>query len=114
MIKAHKIRLHPTPEQANYFARAAGTARFTFTWAVAEWQKHYEAGGNPSALALRTQCNAIKRDQFPWVYEVTKGAARGAFMDVAGACKNFFEGRLAGRKPGYRKFKSKRRSRPSC
>ncbi|TMC39352.1 MAG: transposase, partial [Chloroflexi bacterium] len=27
MIKAHKIRLNPTPEQANYFARAAGTAR---------------------------------------------------------------------------------------
>ena len=101
MIKAHKIRLHPTPEQANYFARAAGTARFTFNWAVAEGQQQYEAGGKPSALALRTQFNAIKRDQFPWVYEVTKCAARGAFMDVAAAFKNFFEGRKAGRKTGY-------------
>ncbi len=27
MIRAHKIRLHPTSEQANYFARAAGTSR---------------------------------------------------------------------------------------
>jgi putative transposase len=36
MIKAHKIRLHPTPEQAKYFARAAGTARFVFNWALAE------------------------------------------------------------------------------
>jgi hypothetical protein len=27
MIRAHKIRLHPTTEQANYFARAAGTSR---------------------------------------------------------------------------------------
>jgi putative transposase len=114
MIKAHKIRLHPTPEQANYFARAAGTARFTFNWAVAEWQQQYEAGGKPSALALRTQFNAIKRDQFPWVYEVTKCAARGAFMDVAAAFKNFFQGRKAGRKTGYRRFKSQRRSRPSC
>ncbi len=26
MIKAHKIRLNPTPEQAIYFAKAAGTA----------------------------------------------------------------------------------------
>jgi Helix-turn-helix domain len=24
MIRAQKIRLHPTPEQANYFARTAG------------------------------------------------------------------------------------------
>jgi putative transposase len=113
MIKAHKIRLHPTPEQANYFARAAGTARFTFNWAVAEWQKQYEAGGKPSALALRRQFNEIKREQFPWVYEVTKCAVEGAFMDVAAAFKNFFEGRKAGRKTGYPKFKSKRRSRPS-
>jgi putative transposase len=113
MIKAHKIRLHPTPEQANYFARAAGTARFTFNWAVAEWQQQFEAGGKPSALALRTHFNAIKKAQFPWVYEVTKCAVEGAFMDVAVAFKNFFEGRKAGRKIGYPKFKSKKRSRPS-
>jgi putative transposase len=113
MIKAHKIRLHPTPEQANYFARAAGTARFTFNWAVAEWKRQYEAGGKPSALALRTQFNEIKKEQFPWVYDVTKCAVEGAFMDVAAAFKNFFEGRKAGRKTGFPQFKTKRRSRQS-
>ena len=113
MIKAHKIRLHPTPEQANYFARAAGTARFTFNWAVAEWKRQYEAGGKPSALALRTQFNEIKKEQFPWVYDVTKCAVEGAFMDVTAAFKNFFEGRKAGRKTGFPKFKTKRRSRQS-
>ena len=113
MIKAHKIRLHPTPEQANYFARAAGTARFTFNWAVAEWKRQYEAGGKPSALALRTQFNQIKKEQFPWVYDVTKCAVEGAFMDVAAAFKNFFEGRKAGRKTGFPTFKTKRRSRQS-
>ena len=113
MIKAHKIRLHPTSEQANYFARAAGTARFTFNWARAEWQRQYEAGGKPSALALKKQFNAIRQEQFPWTYEVTKCAVEGAFMDVAAAFKNFFEGRSAGRKTGYPKFKSKKRSRQS-
>src|SRR5690348_127967 len=113
MIKAHKIRLHPTPEQANYFARAAGTARFTFNWAVAQWQREYEAGGKPSALALRTKFNALKQEQFPWAYSVTKCAVEGAFMDVAAAFKNFFEGRKAGRKIGYPKFKSKKRSKAS-
>ena len=113
MIKAHKIRLNPTPEQANYFARAAGTARFTFNWALAEWQRQYEAGEKPSALTLKKQFNAIRREQFPWSYEVTKCAIEGAFMDVAAAFKHFFQGQKAGRKTGYPKFKSKKRSRQS-
>ncbi len=53
MIKAHKIRLHPTSEQANYFTRAAGTARFVFNGALAEWKAQYEAGGKPNATALK-------------------------------------------------------------
>lgn len=93
MIKAHKIRLNPTPEQAHYFARAAGTARFTFNWAVAEWKRQYEAGEQPSALKLRTQFHALRRAQLPWTYDVTKCVIEGAFMDVAAAFKNFFEGR---------------------
>jgi putative transposase len=113
MIKAHKIRLHPTPEQANYFARAAGTARFVFNWALAEWKRQYEAREKPNATALKKQFNALRREQFPWSYEVTKCAVEGAFMDVATAFKNFFEGRKAGRKTGYPKFKSKKRSRQS-
>jgi putative transposase len=113
MIKAHKIRLHPTTEQATYFAKAAGTARYAFNWAVAEWQRQYEAGEKPSALKLRTQFHALRREQLPWTYDVTKCAIEGAFMDAAAAFKNFFEGRKAGRKTGYPKFKSKKRSRQS-
>ncbi len=113
MIKAHKIRLHPTLEQANYFAKAAGTARFCFNWALAEWKRQYEAGEKPSAQALKKQFNAIRRDQFPWSYDVTKCAVEGAFMDVGTAFKHFFEGQQSGRKVGYPKFKSKKRSRQS-
>ena len=64
MIRAHKIRLHPTPEQANYFARAAGTARFVFNWGLAEWKRQYGAGEKPNALALKKQFNALRKDQF--------------------------------------------------
>lgn len=111
MIRSHSIRLHPTPEQANYFARAAGTRRFVFNWGLAEWKRQYEAGEKPSALALKKQFNAIKGELFPWVYEVTKCAVEGAFMDLAAAFKNFFKGCKAGRKVGYPKFKAKKRSR---
>jgi len=43
----------------------------------------------------------------------TKCAIEGAFMDLAAAFKNFFEGCKAGRKIGYPKYKSKKRSRQS-
>jgi putative transposase len=113
MIKAHKIRLHPTPEQATYFAKAEGTARYTFNWAVAEWKRQYQAGEKPSALTLRTQFHALRKQEFAWTYDVTKCVIEGAFMDVASAFKNFFEGRSAGRQTGYPQFKSKKRSRQS-
>ena len=34
-IKAHKIRLNPTPEQMAYLKRAAGTRRFCYNWELA-------------------------------------------------------------------------------
>ena len=105
MIRAHRIRLHPTPEQREYFVKAAGTRRFVYNWGLAEWQKQYKAGEKPSAKKLKKEFNAIKREEFPWVYEVTKCAAEGAFMDLGTAFTNFFEGRTQ-----YPKFKSKKGS----
>ena len=108
MIKAHKIRLHPTPEQAVYFAKAAGTSRFVWNWALAEWNRQYEAGGKPTALKLKKHFNEIRREQFPWTWEVTKNASDQPFLDLGKAFTAFFEGKA--RRP---KFKSKKRSKPS-
>jgi len=36
MLRAHKIRLNPTPAQQAYFRKAAGTARFVYNWGLAE------------------------------------------------------------------------------
>jgi putative transposase len=108
MIKAHKIRLHPTPEQAVYFAKAAGTARFVWNWALAEWNRQYEAGEKPTALKLKKQFNAIRREQFPWTWEVTKNASDQPFLDLGKAFTAFFEGKA--KRPT---FKGKKRSKPS-
>ena len=108
MIKAHKIRLHPTLEQANYFARAAGTSRFVWNWALAEWNRQYEAGEKPTALKLKKQFNQIRREQFPWTWEVTKNASDQPMLDLGKAFTAFFEGKA--RRP---RFKSKKRSKPS-
>ncbi|MBV8108454.1 MAG: helix-turn-helix domain-containing protein [Hyphomicrobiales bacterium] len=41
MLLAHKIALDPNAAQRVYFARAAGTARHAYNWALAEWRKQY-------------------------------------------------------------------------
>lgn len=107
MIIAHKIALDPNNVQATYFARAAGTARFAYNWALAEWQRQYEAWKQdnslpkPSQAALRRQLNALKREQFPWMLEVTKNAPQMAIIQLGEAFKNFFAGRA--RYPKFRK-----------
>ncbi|MCC2973731.1 transposase [Massilia sp. IC2-476] len=107
MLVAHRIRLAPSNVQAAYLARAAGVARFAYNWALAEWKRQYEAGKldqalpKPSEAALRRQLNAIKREQFPWMLEVTKNAPQMAIMQQGEAFKNFFERRA--RYPAFRK-----------
>ena len=108
MILAHKIALDPNNAQATYFARACGVARFAYNWALAEWKKQYEAAKvdsalpKPSQMSLRRQLNAIKREQFPWMLEVTKNAPQMAIIQLGEAFKNFFAGRAK-----YPKFRKK-------
>ena len=107
MLIAHRIALDPNNVQATYLARAAGTARFAYNWALAEWKRHYEAWKadnslpKPSQHALRRQLNAVKREQFPWMLEVTKNAPQMAIIQLGQAFQNFFAGRA--RYPSFRK-----------
>jgi len=107
MLIAHRVALDPNNTQATYFARAAGTARFAYNWALAEWQRQYEAWKadnalpKPSQMALRRQLNALKREQFPWMLEVTKNAPQMAIIQLGQAFQNFFAGRA--RYPKFRK-----------
>ena len=107
MLIAHKIALNPNNVQATYLAKAAGTARFAYNWALAEWTRQYEAWKanptqpKPSQLSLRRQLNAIKHKQFPWMLEVTKCAPQMAIIQLGQAFKNFFAGRA--RYPKFRK-----------
>ena len=111
MIKAHKIRLHPTEEQKVYFAKAAGTARFVWNWALAEWNRQHEAGEKPTALKLKKHFNEIRREQFPWTWEVTKNASDQPFLDLGKAFTAFFAGLKSGKRQGRPKFKSKKKSK---
>lgn len=99
MIVAHKIRLDPNEVQKTYFRKACGVARFAYNWALAEWKRQYEAWKQDNSLpkpsdgALRRQLNALKREQFPWMLDVTKNAPQMAIIQLGMAFGNFFEGR---------------------
>ena len=107
MLVAHRIRLDPNNVQATYFARAAGTARFAYNWALKAWQQQYDACKTdptlpkPSEAALRRLLNSIKREQFPWMLAVTKNAPQMAIMQLGRAFENFFAGRA--RYPRFRR-----------
>jgi len=67
----------------------------------------YEAGEKPSGWKLKTQFNAIKKEQFPFVYEVTKCATQKPFDNLQRAFDNFFRDLKQG-KVSYPQFKKKR------
>ena len=111
MIRGHSIELKPNNVQANHFARACGVARKAYNWALYEWQQQYAldkayrdaclAAGieidtkklnKPSQAKLRRELNAVKREMFPYMLEVTKCAPQLAIMQLGDAFKNFFKG----------------------
>lgn len=98
---AHKIELKLNNKQKTYFSKAAGVARFSYNWALNEWQKEYAEGLKPSNPSLRRKLNSIKRTEFPWMLEVTKNAPQMAIIQLGQAFKNFFAKRAS--YPQFRK-----------
>ena len=105
MTRAHKIRLYPNNIQTTYFKKACGVARFAYNWALAKAKEQYEQDDTAkfNEAALRRELNAVKKEQFPWMLEVTKCAPQLAIKDgLYRAFKNFFT-----KKAGFPKFHKK-------
>jgi putative transposase len=107
--------MNPTSEQVEYLKRACGTKRFIYNWGREQWEKQYQAYKleqetvpeaermlrPPNANALKAQFHAIREQEYPWTYDVTKCVVEGAFSDLGQAYANFFAGR--GNYPNYKK-----------
>lgn len=101
MKLAHKIALAPTSAQAQFFARAAGTARFVWNWALEQWNTQYQEGKKPNGYTLKKQFNAIKREQFLWMLEVHRDASAQPFAHLQKAFERFFRGKA--HRPTFKK-----------
>lgn len=113
MILAHRIRLDPNNVQASWLERCAGTARFTFNWGLARWQEQHAAGEKPSWQKINGELNSVKSVEFPWMTELPWAITNKALSDLGAAFTNFFHRVKFGQKPGYPRFKSRKRSTPS-
>lgn len=109
MLTAHKIELAPDVEQVDYFRRACGTDRFTWNWALAEWNRQYEAGDRPTAVRLKKQFNSVKYTEFPWLKEVHRDAHADAFARLGKAWNQFFTDLKNGKEANTPVFKRKGR-----
>ena len=120
MILGHTIELAPNNKQATYFNKACGVARLAYNWALSEWKKQYEQDkqyrddcldkgieidktklNSPSQFKLRKQLNSIKKQQFPFMAQVTKCSPQEAIIQLGKAFDNFFKGRA--KYPQFRK-----------
>jgi putative transposase len=107
MLRTHKIALAPNNRQRTYFAKASGCARAAYNWALAEWNRQYEAHRldgslpKPNRYDINKKFNAIKKAEFPWMDEVTSRAPMIAIQQLDKAFRNFFGKRA--RRPKFRK-----------
>jgi len=119
MLLAHRIRLDPTPAQREYLARAAGTARRVWNWALAEWNRQVSAGLKPNAMALKKQFNRIKYSDpgwlddngQPWLRTIHRDAHVQPFANLAKAWSRYFDQRHTGQQAHRPRFKTKGRCR---
>ena len=104
---SHKIELVPNNKTKTHFKKAFGCSRLAYNWGLAKWQEYYKQGVKKSHLELKKEFNAIKKEQYPFVYEVSKYATQQPFLNLNLAFNKFFKDLKQG-KISYPKFKKKR------
>lgn len=109
IIKAYRFELDPTETQCRHFVQCCGTARFFYNWGLQKRNELYQTEGKSATatIQLKELC-AIKKDQFPWVYRVSKCVPQSALFNLEDAFTRFFKKAAA-----YPKFKKKGKCRDS-
>ena len=104
---SHKIELKPNNAAKTHFKKAFGCARLAYNWGLAKWQENYKNNIKTSIYDIRKEFNSIKREQYPFVYEVSKGANQQPFIYLDKAFKKYFADLKKG-KVSYPKLKKKK------
>lgn len=106
MLVATKVRIYPTPEQAEFLKRQFGCVRYVWNRALKIKQHYWRHKGNnlsPFKDLKPLLAVAKRHDRYAWLKEVDSMALQQALINLDRAYRNFFEKRA-----GRPRFKSKR------
>ena len=110
ILRAYKVELDLNNKQRTLLLQCAGVARWSWNWGLERRIAEYEASGRSSnAIEQHRQLNALKKTEFPWLYNYSKCIPQEALRDLDKAFQNFFRRVRRGEKPGFPKFKSRKR-----
>lgn len=90
ILASHKIELKPNNKAKTHFKKAFGCARLAYNWALAKWEENYRQGVKASIYDIRKEFNAIKKEQYPFTYEVSAYATHQPFLNLDKAFKKLF------------------------
>ena len=111
MIKSHKIRIYPTKEQEKLIHKTIGCTRFVYNYFLQKTIDDYENGIKyPGKFGF--DLKSLK-EEYEWLYEVSGYSEQQTLLHLDAAFKNFFRRVKKKQTPGFPKFKSKKKSKPS-
>lgn len=107
MLKATKIRIYPTPEQAAFLDRQFGAVRFVWNKALGAKKHYYKVRKQNLSLSkdLKPLLSIAKKSRrYSWLKDYDSIALQQAIIHLDKGFKNFFNPKLQARFP---RFKSK-------
>lgn len=108
--RAYKTELKLNNRERTLLAGCAGAARFAYNWGLRQKIDAYAATGkSPSTYELHRQLNQLKKSELAWLYGYSKTIPQEALRDLDRAFQHFFRRVKQGEKPGFPRFKSRKR-----
>lgn len=113
MLKATKVRIYPTPEQAEFLNRQFGATRFVYNKALYIISAQYKRHG----LKLKAKKDikpllavAKKSRKYHWLKDFDSIALQQACINLDKAFQNFFDPKLSARYPKFKRKHGKQSS----
>lgn len=109
MLKAIKVRIYPSEEQATYIAGLLGTCRFVYNKVLAYKVEEYNA--RKHSVSFGEMCKKLLslKGEFEWIKESHSKVLQQSMINLDSAYKSFFKNGT-----GFPKFKCKHDARQSC
>ena len=108
-LKAYRVRIYPSAEQAEAFARIAGSCRLVYNLGLAQrsdfWRQHKrQTGHHISRISQKRELKALKAEA-PFLTEVPAHCLQAALADLDTAFQRFFK-KQSGYPTPRRKFEN--------